>query len=214
VNAWNPYAPPAQGAPFAFAQPPSYGYYRDGKTLVLDKRGAELPDRCVVCNAPANGFRLRRALSWHHPALYILFLLSILIYVIVAAIVRKTATIHVGLCEAHQARRRLGMWIGWLGALGGLGLAIAGGANDSPALLVIGLVGFLGALVAAVVLLTPVRPAKIDDHRVWLHVGAPFLDSIPTGDAFPTTFPGYASGPPQAGWPHQPPGAWGPPRGG
>src|SRR5438045_334031 len=46
--------------------PMSNGIWRDGKTLVMMKE-AFLPDRCVKCNGPANGYRLRRRLSWHEP---------------------------------------------------------------------------------------------------------------------------------------------------
>jgi hypothetical protein len=55
--------------------------FRDGKRLVA-RKDAVLPDRCVKCNAPAEGFRVKMKL---HPT-----------------------TLEFGLCPIHQKRRR--MW--------------------------------------------------------------------------------------------------------
>ena len=41
-------------------------------------RMARLPDRCVVSNQPAEGFTLKRKLTWRHPALYLLVLPGLL----------------------------------------------------------------------------------------------------------------------------------------
>src|SRR5258706_76322 len=43
--------------------------WRDKKVLVLGVRAA-LPDRCIKCNAPAEGSRLKRTLYWHPPGWY------------------------------------------------------------------------------------------------------------------------------------------------
>jgi Zn-finger in Ran binding protein and others len=81
------------------------GIWREGSTLVMSK-DASLPDHCVKCDAPANGYRLKRNLTWHHPALYLLLLMAWLIYLIVSMIVRKRATVYLGLCRAHYEKRR------------------------------------------------------------------------------------------------------------
>src|SRR3954464_15581653 len=60
---------------------PPDGVWRDGPILVMHKI-APLPDYCIKCNSPANGLRIRRKLSWHHPALYILVFGAALFYVI------------------------------------------------------------------------------------------------------------------------------------
>ena len=85
-----------------------------------------MPDRCVKCKAPATGFRLKRQLHWHHPAIYILVLVSILIYVIVVLIVRKKAVLHVGLCETHRTQRKWTIAGCWLAALLGVVALVAG----------------------------------------------------------------------------------------
>src|ERR1035438_9056155 len=46
------------------------GLWRKEKKLVT-RSETPFPDRCVKCNAPANGFRLKRVLYWHHPAYYL-----------------------------------------------------------------------------------------------------------------------------------------------
>ena len=77
--------------------PPTQGMntvWRNNSVLVMTKE-ALLPNRCIKCNAPAEE-QLKHRLTWHHPGLYLLALASILIYVVVAMVVRKTATVNVG----------------------------------------------------------------------------------------------------------------------
>lgn len=156
---------------------PGVGIWRDGVTLVMSK-DAPLPDRCVKCNAITTG-RLKRKLAWHHPALYLLLLVAWLIYLIIAMFVRRRATVELGLCDEHRAKRRTYIWITWLLALAGLGgflLAII--ANDgTPAL--IGVVLLLAAIIFGVVATRVVYPSKIDDRFVWLKgVNADYLNQL------------------------------------
>jgi hypothetical protein len=74
---------------------PGSGVWRDQSKMVVSK-GALLADRCVKCNAPATGPRLKKKLSWHHPAIFILIFVALLIYLIVAMILRKTAVLELG----------------------------------------------------------------------------------------------------------------------
>ncbi len=101
------------------------GVWRDKSILVMS-RDAQLPNRCVKCNEPATGSRLKRKLSWHHPAYFLLILVVFLVYIIVAMIARKVATVEVGLCERHRAARSRNILITWslvLLAIGGFVLA-------------------------------------------------------------------------------------------
>lgn len=157
---------------------PNSGVWRDRSTLVMSK-DAHLPDRCIKCNAFTNG-RLRRKFAWHHPAIYILLLVAWLIYLIVAMIVKKRATIDLGICEEHSAKRRTYIWITWLLALGGIaGFVLAIAANDgTPAL--IGLLLLLTAIVFGVIATRVTYPSKIDDRFVWLKgVNAEYLNQLP-----------------------------------
>jgi hypothetical protein len=140
---------------------------------------AVLPDRCIKCNEPAVGYRLKRVLYWHRPAWYLLIVLSIFIYALVALIVRRRATVEVGLCPRHRRQRYLALALGVLALFGGMGGCIALGAESEAALylgLLLALTGFLVVGIANQV----VRAAEIDEHYVRLRgVGADFLAFLP-----------------------------------
>jgi hypothetical protein len=168
---------------YVLPPPPSIGttgegIWRDGKTLVMSK-DAVLPDRCVKCNVFTNE-RLTRKLSWHHPAIYILLLVAWLIYLIVAMVVRKRATVELGLCEEHKAKRRTFIWITLLMILGGVaGFFLAIAAEDgTPAL--IGSLLLIAGIFFGVFTIRVTYPSKIDDRFVWLKgVNADYLDQFP-----------------------------------
>ena len=61
--------------------------------LVLHKQ-APLPDICLKSNLPATR-RLKRNLQWHHPAVYLALLVNLIVYVVVAMIVQKRATLFI-----------------------------------------------------------------------------------------------------------------------
>lgn len=172
----NPYAPPRFESDLAVMPAAGQGLRREGDLAVIPVQGAIFPPRCVVCNAPAEK-RMRRKLYWHPPAIYALLCLGALFYVIGALIVRKKAEFEIGVCGEHAARRRNGLLIGWLGAPLGLILAVAL-VEQSPALIGLGLLVFLGALVAAILMVQLVTAKRIDERQAWLKVGRPFLDSI------------------------------------
>src|SRR5438105_2254349 len=112
----NRYASPLPGL---VAMPAGeYDVWRDGRLLVMRKE-ARLPDRCVKCNAAVDRWRLKRNLHWHPPAVYLLLFLAllsclfILIYVVVALIVRQMAKVHIGVCPKHAAQRRVLLVQAW-----------------------------------------------------------------------------------------------------
>jgi hypothetical protein len=160
---------------------PTYGMariWRDNSILVMTK-DAMLPGRCVKCNAFTEE-RLRRKLTWHHPALLLLILASILIYVIVAMVVRKTATVDVGFCPEHLAARKRHTAITWaLGLMSIACLVLAAVLEDGT--FVFGAVAFLFATaIYGIITLRVVVPTKIDDQFVWLKgVSADYLQEFP-----------------------------------
>ncbi|MBV8555365.1 MAG: hypothetical protein JO116_07360 [Planctomycetaceae bacterium] len=184
MSEFNPYAPPR--ADVSFGRTPAgddAGVWKSGKLLVMTKDAA-LPDRCVRCNQPADGLRLRRNLSWHPAAWFLLLAISPLLYIIVALIVRKTAKIEVGLCEEHRARRRRAITMGWLVSLAGialmLGLGVAVPDQYTGMGILIGVVilfiGILYGVIGAQV--TP--PKRIDKRFVWLsRVSPDYLAQLP-----------------------------------
>lgn len=163
--------PPSVGTPGA-------GVWRDKAILVMSK-DARLPDRCVKCNEPTHG-RLKRNLTWHHPAIYILLLVAWLIYLIVALVVRKRATVELGLCDEHLQKRRRNVWITWgLLLLGVFCFVLAIAAEDgNPALL--GLLLILGGAIYGIATVRVTAPTRIDDRFVRLRgVNKDYLDLLP-----------------------------------
>jgi hypothetical protein len=119
---------------------------------------------------------------------------GLIFYIIVALIVRKTATIMVPLCEEHRARRSKGILIAWLAALGGFALffvpAVSGNftsaLNDSiPIFILLGIVMILFGLIFGMIRSQPVTPKKIDKTHVWLNKVCPeYLASLPPVPGF------------------------------
>ena len=156
--------PPPPGIP----QVVTTGIWRENSTLVMSK-DALLPDHCVKCDAPANGFRLKRRLSWHHPALYLVILMAWLIYLILAMVLRKHATVYIGLCQEHHQKRRNFLIIGWAGLAAGLLITVLGFDMNYPGVGLFGILLFLISIVWLVLIARVVTVKKIDDHFVWLN---------------------------------------------
>jgi hypothetical protein len=185
-TAWAPLPPQAQGwgamvpAPYAYpAYSPVPTPWQEGNKLVLPQ-GAHLPDRCVKCNAPAEGRRLQRNLSWIHPAYLLTLFAGVLIFAIVAAVASKKATVDVGICEKHLAQRRLAIAGGWGLALLGIFFFWLAIYIEAWWPLYPGVAALLVGMFGGVALARVVHPAKIDDGRVWLRgVDRAYLRELP-----------------------------------
>ncbi len=188
-SSFNPYqAPLASPPPIPNRSGPPMaqvegGLWRDGKLLVMDKRAA-LPPRCVKSNVPTRR-TLKRSLSWHHPAIFLSILLGLLIYVILALVLRKTATIYIGLSDEWFAKRRMAIFVSWMIVLSGIGTLVATLAlNDrSNNLIYLAPVAILMMFIGAIYGLTGARmvsPKKITDTHIWLKgVHPDFLATLP-----------------------------------
>jgi hypothetical protein len=124
-----------------------------------------LPPLCVRCGAPASGKPLVKTFYWHHPALYIL-LLSPIIYVIVAMIVRKTMKVSVPLCPHHAQRRSTAVMLAWILPVIGIADAfILPQFHVDPGIVVLVTSALLIAgLVIWAVVANPIRPKSIDKY--------------------------------------------------
>ena len=172
----NPYAAPQQPQGYtpggAYSNQPLFaGLWRQGNVLVMHK-AAPLPDICLKSNGKATR-RLPRSLSWHHPAIFILVVISPIIYIIVALVVRKTATIQLPLTDEWYARRRWRMLIAWSLVLTCILLFVVGGAFAeqlaiAPWLMVGSVFGLLGAAIYGLVACRLVTPQRINDQYIWL----------------------------------------------
>jgi hypothetical protein len=153
--------------------------WREGKVLVM-RRDGTLPHRCIKCNAPSVAPTRRYKLTWHSPWWYLLLLMAVLLYALVAMLVRKTAVVHIGLCERHQRRVLWGRLVGW----GGFALLVAlfGAAYgfESGGAAVAGFLLLLPWAIATISVNRQVLPVRIDDRYVRLKgCGPDFLRSLP-----------------------------------
>jgi hypothetical protein len=187
MDDFNPYAPPKSLdlERDRLLEDPDLAW-RDGKMLMV-RKGAMLPDRCLKCNAPARGYRFSRSLSWHSPAWILVFLISPLLYVLVYFIVRWRGRVTVGLCPGHRKRRARAIAIGWLTAVAGLGSIIASALvpdRFTPITITAGLVLLLGGIIGGLVGSRVLVPRRIDKNFVWLGKVSPeYLAAFPVWHA-------------------------------
>src|SRR4051812_13069115 len=181
-----PYATPVQYQAMNATQ----GAWREGTLLIITKQ-ATLPPHCVKCNVHVpDGWRWRKTLYWHHPALALLVIFpGLLIYAIVALIVRKKAIVEASLCPEHRSSRNTKLALAWLTGLGSVavligGIAYGGSTKNAEWAIVVGLLGFVVLLILAVVfggMARVLAPTKIDDNFAWLKGAGPeFLSQFPT----------------------------------
>lgn len=161
----------------------SEGLWRKGKILVM-RRNAQLPNRCVKSNQPTD-LRLQRNLQWHHPMIALTILIGLLVYIILAVILTKKATIHIGLSDEWFAKRRQAILIGWVTALGSIALGVIGivMVDQVPAcgwLILVGFITFFVGIIYGAVCARMVSPSRIDDEYVWLKGVCPeYLAELP-----------------------------------
>lgn len=162
----------------SFTQGPAAGDLFCSKKLLVMRKGARLPDRCVKTNEPSEAV-FKRTLYWHNPLLNLLVLFpGPLILIIIVMLVRQSAQVELGVTRATLRFRRNAILFGWLGAFAGIALMIVGpikfdqGPNRGEGLILgcifggIGLIvlsAFLGSYFSAIV-----TPSKITKRFVWL----------------------------------------------
>ena len=164
------------------AEPAGGMVWRDGKQLVM-RPESPLPDRCVKCNVPADGQRLKRTLYWHPPAYYLLILINLLVYAVVAIIVRKKAVIHVGLCASHRSQRTWFIIASWVSCLAGIAMIIGGIGGGNDGMTVVGFLALLGGAIVGAVKAPVVSAGRIDKDFVRVKgAGREYLDALPEWD--------------------------------
>ena len=176
----NPYAPSRASLKQLDSPGDSSEVRRDGKWLVMPVDAA-LPPRCVKCNAEPLEPTKRRTVYWHHPGIYLLLLVNLLVYAVVAAIVRKTVKIFPALCEEHKARRRNTILVAWGCVIAAFAAPIMF-ANDDNAggWILFGVLLFLFGVLFGMIRARIVYAKRIADGELRLGgCGEQFLDSLP-----------------------------------
>lgn len=188
------------------AAPAAYPVVRQGRKLIIPVppggQAAALPPRCIKCGAPANAKPVVKTFYWHHPALYLVILAGVLIYAIVAIVVRKSIKVAVPLCAEHAKRRSIAVTLAWVLPLIGFAdifvlsqLNVNGGII---ALLTIGLI--LAGIVIWAVVANPMRPTMIDATRgEFTGVCATFLEQFPEAERVGSATPQAMVPPPPIG---------------
>ncbi len=143
---------------------------RKGPTLIIPvpapRQAAILPPLCVKCGAPADGKPVEKTFYWHHPALFLLILAGLLIYAIVALVVRKSIRVRVPLCALHAQRRSTAITLAWVLPVIGVadafilpGFGVDGGWVGMTTLLLL-----LAGLIIWAVISNPIRVKSIDQY--------------------------------------------------
>jgi hypothetical protein len=175
----NPYAPSTASLTGAELRAGAR-LWRLGKVLIMTRDDGDLPNRCVKCNEAAEEPTRTRTVYWHHPGFYIVLLINIIAYVIVALIARKKAQVSPGLCATHKQKRALGLWVGWGGFVLGLICMFAAFGSESPGLGMLFLLATFAAIITGIVMSRIVYPKRIDDRYVQLKgCGEAFLAQLP-----------------------------------
>jgi hypothetical protein len=160
--------------------------WRSGKLLVI-RKGAEFPDRCVKTNQPVQGKRHRQVLSWHHPSLYFLIFAGWLIYLIVALSVQKKAIIYFGVTEQILQRRRRNILLTWASGFISLSFILYCVSLPNPmngAVLLVPLIGVIGMIVGASRTVI-VQVDYMKDDYIWIRgICQEYLDLLPEWEPF------------------------------
>jgi hypothetical protein len=147
---------------------------------VLSREATALPTRCVKCNEPAAEPTKARKLYWHSSWIYLLIVVNILIYAVVAIIVRKKVVVAPGLCSVHKRNRRIGIGVSWTILIAGLALLCIGVSTGDSAGVGGGMLVMLAAILVSVFVSRILRANRIDARYIRLKgCGSAFLDSMP-----------------------------------
>lgn len=180
-----------QGPPILGYQNPNEGHgmcWREGMKLgALD--GAVLPLRCVKCNGTDGVEMRRRKFVWYPRWTMLLILVNVLIFFIVALILRKKLTIHFGLCQKHRLKHRRMKQIAAVVLVAAIAFWWAAISAQSGALAIVAAVITLADLIFMTTV--PVlKVQKIITGRGWLSGASPeFLADLMTAEQAPPALP-------------------------
>jgi hypothetical protein len=165
--------------------------FRMGNIMVM-QRSALLPNRCVKTNDTEDLRFKKITLRWHHPLIYLTILAGLLvgalIYVIVASICTKKATIDVSVSQRVLRKRLIFLIATWVCVFLGVfefGYAIyaTGWASNPGNIGLMVLFSVLMFFTAALIYFIGGRiitASKIDDYYIWIKgVNSEYLSGFP-----------------------------------
>ena len=180
--------------------------WREGRRLVME-RDAELPTRCIRCNAPGDAPLVQLRVRWTIPGLGFLMLgaflalivlasvndtaagavvlaLPILLLIVIGLRLTYRTVVEYGLCSTHRRIQRFWRRLAIAALMASIALIyahIASLPDGSEVVLTAGLaVLTLGILARGIEGVRQPRPWRFNGRRIWLtRCGKPFLDSLP-----------------------------------
>lgn len=186
----NPYAAPEELDPAealmvaALAEEgPTEGVWRKGNLLIM-RKDAVLPDRCVKTNQPAYGRRIRMRFNWCHPLALLGLFLWLVGAMVLYFIFRQTAVVELGVSESVHSRRRSFELGGTLAFCAGILMMFSPALlpypiDISPFVALSGLILLIGGLVVAQLGSTLITAKRITRDHVWLKgVHPDYLDML------------------------------------
>lgn len=171
-DSFNPYQPPTTNTIQTYN---SGDCWTEGKLLVMpfSDEPQQLPHRCIYCNKPVEKSK-KKIFYWHNPLWALLILLTPLIYLIVAYIIRKKVTLHFAICTNHKVKTLIKISITYAVMMITFYLMYHH--------LEYATVGFMVLLIAIIYLIivsNPLSISKVKDELVYFRkCGKPFLDSL------------------------------------
>lgn len=173
---------PLATATISYYVPPSVtpdAVQRQGDVLIVIP-GASLPDRCVKCNADADGYRYNKKYTYYPQILLLLFLLNVIIMLIVYVFVKKSMRLEMGLCLRHRAARSRAVRLSAGLLLLGIAMIVGGGVSKSALIIIVGILALLSALIYSNFAVPVLRPKKITKQLGYFRGAGPaFLNSLP-----------------------------------
>jgi len=162
----NPYSPPSAHVEGVAA---SSMLQIRGKCLLVPRDSA-LPPICILSGKtlPGGGVRVTKKLYWMSPWLYLSILLSVLVFIVLGLIFRKSSEVIFSLSDAENARLRKRRLIAGGVFLAGLAAMIAGVSENLDVLALIGGVAMLAGLVILAIFGRTVWAQKIDGRHIHL----------------------------------------------
>ncbi len=183
--------PPQQMNPQAYNpsfphpyQQPSGGIYRHGKEVVVHKN-AMMPERCVKCNEQLSGYNagggfVRQKYRWHSPLIYIA-LISPIIYIILAAVLSKNATVDIPLCSNHLENKNITgkkLLVSGVGSV--FAIFLLGSLGYAGMAFLIFFAAIIGLPLAYTYLYKPLQVSKIENDYVYLKgVSEEYISQLP-----------------------------------
>ncbi len=162
------------------------GVWSFGNNLLVHRRSYAFPDRCLLCNAPADGRTYGLRLSWLPDGAKSIaaafHLAGPLAYVLVMILFTRWAKLYVPFCRRHLWRRRRSLLFGWLSfpvAFVLIGICVERRFFHEWMILLIGLVGVAGTLYGYFTYASP-KAVRIERQFVLIAKVAPeFVAGMP-----------------------------------